>query len=575
MPSQLVSEVPLGVSKIGGYELSRRIGSGGVSEIYLGRQMSLDRPVAVKVLSPRLLDDADMRHRFDREALTIARLNHPNIIHVIDRGVEAGRYYFVMEYIDGDDLKALVRRRSLSVQDKCEIVVQCLKALDYAHKNGVIHRDMKPANILVDHHLNVHVADFGIAQLVGSEQSETTSASVVMGTPAYMSPEQRISTAKVDQTTDVYSMGVVFYELLTGEKPQGRFRPASTYSPEIPPALDDVLYKSLAQHPEDRFASAVEFKDAILAALSRAGRAAGEPVHTTIVGEAAEYLSQCTFLDTIKEHPYGATYLVEDRDTHELYVVKKIVKRQSGLKEASLLARLKHPHIVNIFGAGQDAEQAVVLMQYARGGSLSDRLVRRMPWRELVGILQACLDGLDFAHKNHVLHGNLRPSNILISRDHTPWLSDFGLPEHYAENQTNWYGAPEGTKSVAADVYSLGAIAYQLLTNQLPKYTRRGRLAFGAAADETPEGLLRILERMLERRAEKRYPSCGAVLEDLAALKQTAAVEVPAWVRAILQWRKTRLGWSDWLLGFCSGIVVALLITYLLGWLDLFLNLQP
>lgn len=565
MPGTLSQPAPPSLPVIGGYELTRRIGAGGIAEIYLGRQRSLDRPVAVKVLSARLLDDRDIRQRFEREALIIARLNHPNIIHVIDRGEEGGRYYIVMEYIEGEDLKTLVRSRSLSMAEKCDIVAQCLKALDYAHKNGVIHRDMKPANILVDRHLHVHVADFGIAQLVQQDHSESTGAAMIMGTPAYMSPEQKVSMAGLDRTTDVYSMGVVLYELITGEKPQGHFRPPSTYTSEIPECLDEVVYKALAQHPEDRYATAVEFKDAMLAALSHAGGTASRPGNATLVREASRFLGHCTVLDTIKEHPYGATYLAEDNETHELFVIKKIVKREPGLKEARLLSRLKHPHIVNIFGAGEVEDEAVVLMQYARGGSLSDRLVRRMPWTEVAEVLLACLEGLDFAHKNHVLHGNLRPSNILISKDQTPWLSDFGLPEHYGTDGSNWYGAPEGRKSMAADVYALGAVTYQLLTNNLPVQAP-GPVNFAHAGEGIPSAFLKIVQRMLEHDPANRYPSCGPILEDLKALLQ-ASQSNPGSVRGGRAERT--LGWHDWLLGFFSGIVAALLITYLLGWLDL------
>jgi serine/threonine-protein kinase len=285
-------------------------------------------------------------------------------------------------------------------------------------------------------------------------------------------------------------------------------------------------------------------------------------------GEASQFVSRCTFLDTIKEHPYGATYIVEERDTHELYVIKKIVKRETGLKEARLLSRLKHPHIVNIFGAGEDQDQAVVLMQYARGGSLSDRLVRRMPHLELVALLRACLDGLDFAHKNHILHGNVRPSNILISKDQTPWLSDFGLPEHYGRDSGNWYGAPEGKKSVQSDVYSMGVVAYQLLTNQLPEHDRRGRISFAGLGLEATTELQQILEGMLERDPARRYASCREVMEDLDLLLKPAERFPGKWLRTALEWRHHKMGWNDWLLGFLSGLAAAGLITYVLGWLD-------
>jgi serine/threonine-protein kinase len=383
-----------------------------------------------------------------------------------------------------------------------------------------------------------------------------------------MSPEQKVSTAKVDQTTDIYSMGVVLYELLTGEKPQGHFRPVSTYSADIPAGLDEVICRALAQHPEDRYATAVEFKDAILAALSRAQHGPPDRGHTSIIREASKFMGRCSYLDTIKEHPYGATYLVEERESHELYVIKKIVKRENGLKAARLLSRLKHRHIVNIFGAGEDQNQSVVLMQYARGGSLSDRLVRKMPWREAVDILCACLEGLDFAHKNHILHGNLRPSNILISKDQVPWLADFGLPEHYARNQTNWYGAPEGQKSVQGDIYSLGVVIYQLVTNQLPLYGRQGRLSFAGTLEEAPSGLGTILKRMLDRNPIMRYASCEAVLDDVRRLIRPDQGAVPRLVEGFLAGRRRRMGWFDWLLGFISGVIAALLLTYALGWLD-------
>jgi serine/threonine protein kinase len=574
MPGPSTPAAPTVHTTVGGYEILRPIGAGGIAEIFLARQPSLDRRVAIKILSARVTDDADIRRRFDREALTIARLSHPNIIHIIDRGVEGGRYYFVMDFVDGDNLKTLLRQRTLTVAQKCDLIVQCLKALDYAHKNGVIHRDIKPANILVDAELNVRVADFGIAQLVGGECSENTSTSVIMGTPAYMSPEQKVSTANVDHATDIYSMGVVLYELLTGDKPLGRFRPASSYGPEIPAALDPVIFKAMAQYPADRYASAVEFKDAILAALARATEPVLAASNATVIREAAKFMGQCQFLDTIKEHPYGATYLVEERETGELFVIKKILRRASGLKEARMLSRLKHPHIVNIFGTGEDegGDRAIVLMTYARGGSLSDRLVRRTEWRDVAALLDACLDGLDFAHKNHMLHGNLRPSNILISKEGAPLLSDFGLPEHYAREQGNWYGAPERKKSVAGDIYSLGAIMYQMLTNQLPLYDRQGTLTWPNDLPREAAGLVTILGRMLHPTLGSRYRTAEEIRGDLSAFLQISRRPIPALSSRLRHWRHRRLGWSDWLLGFISGVVASVLLSYALGLLDLFFD---
>jgi serine/threonine-protein kinase len=569
MNTSLQTQAPETVRKIGGYEIIRPIGAGGIAEIFLARQPSLDRTVAVKILSPRVMDDPEIKRRFDREALTIAKLHHPNIIHVIDRGVEDGRFYFVMDYVDGDNLKVLASKRKLTVPERCDLVVQTLKALDYAHKNGVIHRDIKPANILVDTEMNVHVADFGIAQIVDPEHGENTSTSVIMGTPAYMSPEQKVSSAKVDQTTDLYSVGVVLYELLTGEKPQGRFRPASSYSIDIPAGLDDVINNALSQHPVDRFQTAVEFKDAILASLAHAG---ADPLagDTSFIRKAAKFMGKCHFLDTIKEHPYGATYLVEDRDTQQLLVIKKIVHRSSGLKEAQLLSRLKHPHIVNILGAGNDGDKAVVLMEYARGGSLSDRLVRKMPWANAAEILKACAEALTFAHKNHILHGNIRPSNILISKDGVPLLADFGLPEHYARTRTNWYGAPEREQSIQSDIYSLGVVIYHLISNQLPLYDRDGNLHPIWDLADVPQNFSRILDKMLTRSLVSRYRVCDEILDDLANCLEIQKSPIPK--ISLRAWRKkyARMKWSDWLIGFVSGVIVATLLTYTLGWLDFF-----
>jgi len=193
--------------KFGEYLLTGKIGQGGAAEIYRGRQESLDRDVAIKILSPKLTSDPDIVRRFERESLVIAKLNHPNIVHVIDKGVVGGRYFFVMEYIDGASLREVIDSNRVPLKTKFGMIVDVCKALDYAHKNGVIHRDIKPTNILIDRQGNALVADFGIAQIVGVPECEMTASDIVLGTVSYMSPEQKISSTEVDQTTDIYAMG--------------------------------------------------------------------------------------------------------------------------------------------------------------------------------------------------------------------------------------------------------------------------------------------------------------------------------------------------------------------------------
>ncbi len=229
------------MSSLGAYKVSSKIGEGGMATVYKGVQVSLDRPVAIKVLSHAMATDEELLERFQRESRIIARLTHPNIIHVIDRGITRdGRPYFVMEYVDGTDLAHLIRSGGLDQNRKLDVVLQVCKALAYAHKNGVIHRDIKPANILIDRDGNARVLDFGIAQFLDDTRDGTdrTETGAVMGTYAYMSPEQRLSAHQVTAASDLYSLGAVMYELFSGRRPEGRLRPLSEVDPCLPPGLD-------------------------------------------------------------------------------------------------------------------------------------------------------------------------------------------------------------------------------------------------------------------------------------------------------------------------------------------------
>ena len=451
---------------LGEYTLTGKIGQGGVAEIYKGRQESLNRDVAIKILHSKLTSDPEIVRRFERESMVVGRLNHPNIVHVIDRGSAGSRYYFVMEYIDGTSLREVINSDRIHLKTKLDMLVQVCKALDYAHKNGIIHRDIKPTNILIDRQGNALVADFGIAQIVGTPESEMTATDVIMGTLAYMSPEQKTSSTNVDQTTDIYATGIILYEILVGKKPQGRFGLPSELDSSVNKKFDRIILKCLAQEAKDRFQTAVELKDAILEITSGENGSSKTDDFSLLGSES--FMGKCRYLDTVKETRFGSTILVENRANKRLYVIKKHSRGEAGRKEAQILKSLKHENILAIHGSGGDKKSTVIISEYAQGGSLNDRMVRKYDWEKAFKIALEIASGLDFAHKNNVVHGDLRPSNVLFDSDDVPKISDFGMPVHYDESKKkNWYAPPERKQSRQGDIYALGVILHQLITGRL------------------------------------------------------------------------------------------------------------
>jgi serine/threonine-protein kinase len=256
-----------------GYELMHLLGRGGMGEVWLARQRSLERLVAVKLLPPRLAKDPEFVTRFEKEATALAALNHPHIIQIIDRGVVGEHYFFVMEYVEGRSLRDVMRQ--LSPQESLRIALSVARAIECAHDKDIIHRDLKPENILLDGRGHAKVADFGLAGIRRPDSKlQLTATSVAMGTLNYMAPEQRRDAKNVDGRADLFSLGVVLYEALTGELPVGRFRLPSERVPGLDPRVDAVVERLLENEPDSRYAKASEVCEALEALVSTTSRPA-------------------------------------------------------------------------------------------------------------------------------------------------------------------------------------------------------------------------------------------------------------------------------------------------------------
>ncbi len=239
------------------------LGRGGMGAVYRAVQSSLDRDVAIKLLPPELGADPEFEARFKREAKSMAQLNHPNIVQIYDFGqTTGGHFYFVMEYVDGADLHQLIHAGQLDSEGALNAVSQICDALEYAHTKGYVHRDIKPANIFINAEGVIKVGDFGLAKLVDAESSASatdrvglTLTGMTMGTPHYVAPEQMAAEGNVDHRADIYSLGIMFYEMLTGEIPRGSFKPPSQKK-EVDVRIDGVVFKAMEPDPDERYQTA-------------------------------------------------------------------------------------------------------------------------------------------------------------------------------------------------------------------------------------------------------------------------------------------------------------------------------
>ena len=344
------------------FEIIKMIGRGGMGLVYQARQTNLDRLVAIKLLPVEAAIDPEFEDRFMREARTMAKLDHANITHIYDFGEAEGQYYIVMEYVEGQHLGHHLVTESLTPSESFTIMLQICEALAYAHSRGVVHRDIKPANIMITPEGRVKVMDFGLAKITNrsAELTSITKTNASLGTPHYMSPEQQRNLQTADHRADIYALGVLYYEMLTGTLPIGHFAPVSDKA-LVPAAVDTVVVKALEAEVEKRYTNVNAFRDDLLIAM--------EGIEGTLGEKQMVVLLFTDVVDSVGlANAMGTEMYVECISRHDA-IIKEVLEETPG---ARVLQHTGDGFLIRV-GTASEGVEAALKIQY---------LMANEPWPE-------------------------------------------------------------------------------------------------------------------------------------------------------------------------------------------------
>ncbi len=588
------------------YEILKRLGEGGMGAVYKAHDRELDRLVALKVIRPELAGHPDILRRFKQELILARQVTHKNVIRIFDLGVAGGSKFITMDYIEGRDLKnILVERGKLPPEEAVPIVQQICRGLEAAHVEGVVHRDLKPQNIMLDASGRVWVMDFGLARSM--EMAGMTRTGALMGTPDYMSPEQARA-EKVDARCDLFSLGIIFYEMLTGRLPfqadtmmatllkrvQEKAVPPNVVDPAIPQRLSDVVMKCLEADRDKRYQTTGE----ILADLAGDAQLAGttstsatstavaqaSPVSLAAIGPGTQFGPRYRIESVIGEGGMGKVYKAHDSDLDRT-VALKLVRQElvnnpesmQRLKQELLLAsRISHKNILRIHDLGDVGGVKFISMAYVQGRDLHDVMTEsgRLPVARAVNIAKQLAEALEAAHAEGVAHRDLKPRNVLVDQADHIYVSDFGLAKSLESASatamtragevlgTPRYMSPEQAESKQADhrsdIYSFGVILYEMVTGVAPfggesmlqvmyQHVAQKPKNPKEANPELPDYLAQIILRCLEKDPAQRYQSAREILHDLeAATPPTRVVRL----------RIAETGYPKWLLAAMAALVL-------------------
>lgn len=517
-------------SELPDYKIIDVLGEGGFGKIFKCYQVSLDRYVAVKTLSKSLARNQEIVERFKREGKIIARLNHPNIVKIIDQGEIDEYFYFVMEYIEGVPLNKFLHNKDILT--KLSLFIQICDALDHAHKFDVVHRDVKPQNILVEKDVNIKLLDFGISLIENTGNTRLTDPFLVLGTPKYMSPEQSNNPLEVNLLSDIYSLGVILFEVFTevDYTPENLKTPV-TFKPNIPKQLNDLIIQCLKQNKSDRIQSCEELKfklsqvkekiilgnEIIIDSPNKSKDIVGTNFPTGISSIKRKY----DFLRIIKQENGYETILAEHKGLDKLVIIKKF-KDKNGFNEAKLLSRMKYPHIVEILGVAEDKDSYMVVLEYLEGGSLELLIHQKPPMSKIITMLNDIINAIDFGYKNKIPHNNLHPNNILFDTNGNLKIMDFNI-KSTAPKKYEKYFPNNNSKTIVRDFFSIGVIFYELVSGKKYDIVSGPEWNFFLIKDMDiyPKQVKTVLERLLGiDKNNTRYNSTSILLDDIKFLEK-------------------------------------------------------
>jgi serine/threonine protein kinase len=550
----------------GRYRIMDEVGRGSVSTAYLARDVAEGRVVALKVIHPDLVSEGQFLRRFQREAKLLARLNCPQAVTLLDHGKDAGQSFIILEYVPGKTVTAILEEEgALEIERALDIAQQVAQCLVAADKVGIVHRDIRPSKIMVTTKGRVKVMDFGIAK--GVDLSRLT-ATGTLGSPHYLSPELAEG-KEADIRSDIYSLGVMLFEMLIGERPydadnavdivlkhlQDPIPSLQELDKEIPAEVDELVAKCLAKDPADRFQTPVDLIEAINKASRKAEGLPAPGMENALSGHtlgqyrlmerlgrggmATVYKAYQPSLDRHVAVKVLPTYLAHDPDFAARFE-----------REARAIAKLNHPNILPVHDYGQKGDLVYIVMRYVPGGTLKEMLDQPLDLDTTVEIITQVGRALDYAHKQDILHRDVKPSNILMAEGKWALLSDFGLAKMVGASVqitktgtgmgTPAYMSPEqaqGTGTDArSDIYSLGIVLFEMLTGRVPfeadtplavllKHLTAALPLPRELKPDIPEPVERVIFKALAKAPEDRYQRAGEMVEALERAVEEAKAE--------------------------------------------------